>query len=190
MTSRFVQALGVCEVSLGHWLVVMSEADSYKAEDESYDQLVAYLDGELDAEVSLKIERRLAEDEDFRREARQLQSAWDMLDELPKVEVSEAFTQSTVEMVVVSAENELKSKNESAQRKNRMWWVGGAGGLIVTAAASFWLISSILARPNEQLVRDLPVIEDFELYRVVDDVDYLRRLSGSGLFDEEVEDAL
>ena len=63
----------------------MSEASSYNAEDQTYEQLVAYLDGELDAESSLQVERRLAEDAEFRRELRQLQRAWDMLDELPKV---------------------------------------------------------------------------------------------------------
>ncbi len=44
--------------------------------------------------------------------------------------------------------------------------------------------------PNEQLVRDLPVIEDIELYRVGESVEYMRQLDQSGLFDEEVEDAL
>ena len=168
----------------------MSETGSYNAEDGSYDQLVAYLDGELDAESSLYIERRLAEDENFRRDLRQLQSAWDMLDELPKSEVSESFARTTVEMVVLSAEQELKRQDETAQRTMRWWWFIGTGGLVATAWASFWLITLMLAKPNEQLARDLPVIEDIELYRVVDGVEYLRQLDGSGLFDEEVEDAL
>lgn len=168
----------------------MSEAGSYNAEDESYEQLVAYLDGELDAEGSLQVERRLAEDESFRRDLRQLQSTWDMLDELPKSEVSEAFTRTTVEMVVLSAEHELEEQKETAKRKSRLWWFAGAGGLLGTALVSFWLIALVLARPNEQLVRDLPVIEDIELYRVGESVEYLRQLDESGLFQQEVEDAL
>lgn len=168
----------------------MSEAGSYNPEDRSYDQLVAYLDGELDAESSLLVERRLADDEDFRRELRQLQSTWDLLDELPKSEVSEQFTQTTVEMVVLKANEDLEERKKTANVTSQLWWLLGGCGLLATALASYWLIAGLLARPNEQLVRDLPVIEDVELYRVVDSVEYLRQLDESGLFDEEVEDAL
>ena len=168
----------------------MSEAGSYNAEDRSYDQLVAYLDGELDAESSLLVERRLAEDEKFRRELRQLQSTWDMLDELPKSEVSESFTQTTIEMLVLEVQEELEERKETVDRTNRLWWFMGGCGLIGTALVSYWIIAALLAQPNEQLVKDLPVIEDIELYRVAESVDFLRQLDEAGLFDEEVEDAL
>ncbi len=166
----------------------MSETSSYNTDDQTYEQLVAYLDGELDAESSLQVERRLAEDAEFRRELRQLQSAWDMLDELPKVEVSEAFTQTTVEMVVLSAEQDMAVEKERGVHKNRLWWAVGGASLVGAALISFWLVSTFLERPNEQLVRDLPVIEDIELYRVADNVEFMRQLDESGLFDDEVED--
>ncbi len=172
------------------WVAVMSEASSYNAEDESYEQLVAYLDGELDAESSVQIERRLAEDAEFRRELRRLQHAWDMLDELPKVEVSEGFTQTTVEMVVLSAEHELQEEAKRVDRRGRLLWGLGGGVFAATALVSFWIVSTYLARPNEQLLRDLPVIEDIELLRVADNIEFVRYLNESGLFDEEVDDAL
>jgi len=168
----------------------MSEVSSHNADDQTYDQLVAYLDGELDAESSLQVERRLAEDIEFRRELQQLQSAWDMLDQLPKVEVSESFTQTTVEMVVLSAEHDLSAQRERVVNKSRLLWGVGGAILVGAAVASFWLVSWILVRPNEQLVRDLPVIENIDLYRVADSVEFLHQLDESGLFDEEVEDAL
>jgi anti-sigma factor RsiW len=168
----------------------MSEADAHETEEVLNDQLVAYLDGELDADATLRIERRLAEDEEFRRELQRLQQAWDMLDELPKSEVSETFTQTTVEIVALSAERELENQTVDAQRRTRWWWIAVSGASVVAAAASFWLLSLWFTRPNEQLVRDLPVIEDFDLYRVADSIEYVRLLEESGLFDEEVEDAL
>ncbi len=171
-------------------VAVMSEASSYNAENESYEQLVAYLDGELDAESSLQVERRLAEDANFRRELQQLQRTWDMLDELPKAEVSEAFTQTTVEMVVLSAEHELQEEGKRVVRRGRLLWAIGGGGLVATACVSFWLMSTYLSRSNERLVRDLPVIEDIELLRVADNMEFVRQLDKSGLFDEEVDDAL
>lgn len=168
----------------------MSEASSYSADDSVYEQLVAYLDGELDAESSLEVERRLAADEDFRRELQQLQRAWDMLDELPRAEVSESFTQTTVEMVVLSAEQELTAAKSVARRRRRVWsWVG-FGSLVAAILVDFAAVQFLLTRPNEQLVRDLPVIENVELYRVADNIDYLRELHESGLFAEEIDDAL
>lgn len=154
------------------------------------DQLVAYLDGELDADTSLKVERRLAEDEDFRRYLQQLQRAWDMLDELPKSEVSNSFTQTTVEMVALSAVEELEKKEKTVHRKKLTWWVVGAGGFVTAALASYGLIAMFLMRPNEQLLRDLPVIEEIELYRVVENAEFVKELEESGLFEEEGEDAL
>ena len=171
-------------------VAVMSEASSYNAEDESYEQLVAYLDGELDAESSLQVERRLAEDAEFRRELQHLQRTWDMLDELPKAEVSEAFTQTTVEMVVLSAELESQEEGKRVVRSGRLLWSIGGGGLVATAFISFWLMFTYLSRDNERLVRDLPVIEDIELLRVADNMEFVRQLDNSGLFDEEVDDAL
>lgn len=169
----------------------MCNANSYNTDDGLHEQLVAYLDGELDAESSLDVERRLAEDASFRRELQQLQGVWDALDELPRAEVDESFTQTTVEMVVLSTEQEIEQQQQTAQRKSRTWWLAAGGALLVTALATFWLVSFLLERPNERLLRDLPVIEDIELYRVADSVEYLRLLEESELFkEEEVGDAL
>jgi hypothetical protein len=93
-------------------------------------------------------------------------------------------------MVVLSAEHELEQKQETDHRKRRTWWFIGAGGFGVAALASYLLISFLFARPNQQLLRDLPVIEDIDLYRVVENEEFLRELEESGLFDEEGEDAL
>ena len=48
-------------------------------------QLVAYLDGELDDETNQEIERRLSADPEYRLRLQQLQQAWDLLDELPRL---------------------------------------------------------------------------------------------------------
>lgn len=169
----------------------MCNANSYNTDGGVHEQLVAYLDGELDAESSLDVERRLAEDASFRRELQQLQGVWDVLDELPKSEVNESFTQTTVEMVVLSTEQDIQQQRRTEERKKRSRWLYAGGVLAAMALVSFWLISVILERPNQQLLRDLPVIEDIELYRVADSVEYLHLLEESELFnDEEVGDAL
>ena len=46
------------------------------------EEIVAYLDGELDMETAAKVERRLADDPRYNARLNQLQRAWDMLDNL------------------------------------------------------------------------------------------------------------
>ena len=77
--------------------------------------LVAYLDGELEAAELQRVEDRLSRDPDYRLRLRQLQGTWDLLDELPRSSVNESFTRSTVEMVAVQAEESL----QTAQRRER-----------------------------------------------------------------------
>lgn len=167
----------------------MSELESNNTQDEAYEQLVAYLDGELDGEASQQVERRLAENVDYRRELQQLQRAWDMLDELPRAEVSDAFTQTTVEIVALSAAQELTETKGRTRRWERMLWGAAGAGVMIAALAGYLAFSTYLARPNTKLLRDLPVIEDIDLYQDADSVEFLRTLADTGLFDEEADDA-
>lgn len=170
-------------------VIPMSEPESYSTNDEAYEQLVAYLDGELDAETSQQVERRLAENVEYRRELQQLQRAWDMLDELPRAEVSESFTQTTVEMIALSVAEELAAV--PGRNRLRAWSVWGAAGIgtLLAALVGYLAVSSYLSRPNAALQRDLPVIENMDLYEVADSVDFLRQLEATGLFAEESDDA-
>jgi anti-sigma factor RsiW len=153
-----------------------------------YEQLVSYLDGELDAESSREVERRLAEDENYRRELQKLENAWDMLDELPSSEVSEGFTQTTVEMVALSAAQDIEQAKSQIKKRGRLVWALAGCSVLVAAGVGYAVMASLLAQPNRQLVDDLPVIENVELYRVADSVEFLRDLTEADLFGDEVEE--
>jgi hypothetical protein len=60
-------------------------------------ELVAYLDGELDATASRRIEARLAADPELRARATSLKRSFDLLDFLPKPEPSPAFATRTLD---------------------------------------------------------------------------------------------
>jgi len=168
----------------------MSMSEPSNTNDLAYERLVAYLDGELDAETSQQVERRLAEDADYRRDLKQMQRAWDLLDELPRAEVSETFTQTTVEMVALSAEHELKDVKSRVRHFDRLIWIAVGGSVVLAGVAAFWGVSRYYSRPNEQLAQDLPVIENVELYEVADSVEFLRELEQAGYFKEESDDEL
>src|SRR5437868_14946863 len=67
--------------------------------DQERADLVAYLDGELDADASQALETRLARDPVARAELEQLRRTWELLDYLPQPEPSAAFTHRTLERV-------------------------------------------------------------------------------------------
>lgn len=149
------------------------------------EELVAYLDGELDDEASRRIEQLLAADPKVRAALQGLERSWQLLDVLDRVEPDEGFTRTTMEMVALAAEEDLqKQQAEIPGRRRRQWLVGGAS-LLAAAAAGFLAVVFLRPDPNEQLLRDLPVLENLDQYRQVDDIEFLWLLDKSGLFSEE-----
>lgn len=158
---------------------ILTEADRIQEE------LVAYLDGELDADASDRVEQQLAADPAYRQKLKELQAAWDLLDQLPQAPVTESFTQTTVEMVALTAEAEVQAAEKRLSRR-RQWGVLAIG---FTAAAAllvgYVIMAQRLDRSNQRLVQDLPVIENVDLYRIADSVDFLKSLDDASLFEEE-----
>ncbi len=159
------------------------------ADEQLREELVAYLDGELDSEASLRVERRLAADPEYRRALQELEKAWELLDTLPRAEPDESFTRTTIEMVAVSAANDVDDLKLRQRRRRAMAILGMAASIVVAALAGFGAIYWTATAPNRELVRDLPVIENMEYYRHADSLEFLRRLDEQGLFQEEVVDA-
>src|SRR5437660_9357523 len=69
--------------------------------DEERENLVAYLDGELDEKTAHDLETRLNLDPEARAEADALQQTWGLLDYLPRPEPSVSFTHRTLERLAV-----------------------------------------------------------------------------------------
>ncbi|MES1213459.1 MAG: hypothetical protein ABUL64_02640, partial [Singulisphaera sp.] len=119
-------------------------------------------------------------DPHVREEVWQLERSWQMLDELPRTQVDESFTRSTVEMIALRAEEDLVAvQSEIPRRKRRLAIVAG-GLLLVAAAAGFLTIKTLNRRGEESMLRDLPVAEDLDQYRVIQDVEFLRALHSRG----------
>jgi anti-sigma-K factor RskA len=154
------------------------------------EELVAYLDGELDASGAARIERRLADDAAYRARLAQLQRAWDMLDKLQRSEAHDDFARSTVEMIAVQAADDAKTGQMRAVRRRSLAWVGLAAAALVAASGGYFLLQRRLDRPNRELVRDLPVIERIDEYRDADSVEFLQQLHREGLFAAEVDDGI
>ncbi|MCC6123947.1 MAG: hypothetical protein IT426_03215 [Pirellulales bacterium] len=145
------------------------------------EQLVAYLDGELDAEAVRRIEERLAAEPEVRETLNRLERTWEMLDELGATPVGESFTQTTLEMVAVAAEDDVRRAMAEVPLRRRRRWRLACAGVFAAAAAGFGAAFLALPNSNRQLLADLPVLENLEEYRQVDDIEFLRLLRQKGL---------
>ena len=118
-------------------------------------ELVAYLDGELDGAASEQVERRLSEDAAYRQQLRALQRTWDLMDHLPRVDLDEQFTQSTLTMVAVRAAGDAEvGQSQSRRRRRQVWWAGLAG-TVVAFAVGYLAVQQFTSQANRQLLRDL-----------------------------------
>ena len=149
------------------------------------EELVAYLDGELDGEQSRRIEQRAAVEPDARRMLEELDRTWQMLDELEARPTGEDFTCTTLEMVALAAADDAQKAKAAMPRlrlRARLW---AAGGLVGAAATGFLVITSLISDPNAQLLQDLPILESFDPYREIESIDFLLALNAEKLFTED-----
>jgi anti-sigma factor RsiW len=153
------------------------------------EELVAYLDGELEGEAARRMEHRLASEETVRRRLQQLAQSWDLLDQLPRTTVDDNFTRSTVEIVALAAEEELGQKAATEPRRRWMRWLLTSVAAVGACWIGFFVVVHLRPDPNQELLRDLPVIENQEVLKEAGDIDFLRKLDKEGLFPEESGDA-
>ncbi|MGI9472819.1 MAG: anti-sigma factor family protein [Rubripirellula sp.] len=137
--------------------------------------LVAYLDGELDRKAQSALEDRLLDDEPLRRRLQQLQTGWDLLEDLPDPAPSLKLVESTLELVVADIVKE-QSPKESMLRRYR-WPLGVAATCLIAIAGSFAIAASLSSREYEQQLDDLAVAEFLDAYNYGEDLKLMRQLS-------------
>lgn len=141
------------------------------------DDLVAYLDGELDDQTVQQIEHVLAQSNVARHEVDMLARTWDLLGSLPTPRASSEFTERTLSALVV--------KKPSIPLDQQPWFkvtrrTGIFASWMIGLTVCGWLGFLITARfvPNETdaLLEDLPVVQNFERYAEAGDIQFLREL--------------
>ncbi len=151
--------------------------------DEDREDLVAFLDGELDEDKARQLEGRLNLDPQVRAEAEAFQQTWGLLDYLPRPEPSESFTHRTLERLAV--------QTSTLRRGPAVRWLAGlawAAGVVLAAGAGLWaagLLWPKSAAADQALVRHLRVIDNLPRYEQIDDLDFLKALDAPDLFGED-----
>lgn len=166
------------------------------ASDRKQEELVAYLDGELPDEAASRVEKSLVDDSAVRRDVEQLTKTFDLLDLLPASQASEGFAEKTLtairtqsgepkpELTKSDAPAEMPQTNYSARAT--FWGIRAAAflGLLFVATTAFNGAFKQNSKPIDELLIELPIIERLDEYEEVGNVEFLKALSESGLFDE------
>lgn len=156
--------------------------------DSLYEELTSYLDGELDPHQVRQIEERLARDADYRAELQRMQRAWDLLDRLPRASVPESFSRSTMELVALAACDDARAVAEQLPQRQRRLRTGGLVAAAAAALFGFFVGRTLWSDPNEQLLQDLNVLQNYDLYYQADNLEFLKLLDQSGEFDDKDTD--
>ena len=161
---------------------------SEKLTSQQRENLVAYLDGELDEVSTQDIEQTLARSPEARHEVDMLTRTWELLDTLPKSKASDEFSERTLSSIKVE---DIKQSEagwfHSAIWRRRMSMVCWGLGLIVAASAAFSVFRYGISDESEPLVEELPLIQNYNVYSDVKDIEFLQELQKSGLFDEDLK---
>ena len=129
------------------------------------EQLVAYLDGELDAEKQPPHRGAAGQRSAGPRRHAAVGPHLGLLDELDTAPVHEGFTQTTLEMVAVAAAKDARARPPEAPAAARRLLV--AAGLLAAGLAGFLAVGP-LPDPNRQLLQDLPMLENLDQYREIE----------------------
>ena len=163
------------------------------------EELVAFLDGELDPKQAESVATRLSLDPKLRAEAESLQRAWEILDVLPRPQPSSAFASRTLSQAIpvpATATTQYLGGSAAttamlpARRSGIAFWVVSALA-VLAAGAGGYAGHLLLAPPKptaaDPALEDVPLMKNLRLYRNVDDMEYLKKLDSPEMFGDEGE---
>jgi len=163
--------------------------------DKEKEELVAYLDGELPDESALRVEKSLVDDAAVRSDVEQLTKTFDLLDLLPASKASDGFAEKTLTAIrtqesipntkVTDKISSVEKSQPNVSRRAIAWGTRCIAflGLMFAATTGFNGAFKQGSEPIDELLTELPVIQRLDEYQEIGDVEFLRILSESGLFD-------
>lgn len=145
--------------------------DSVSPEDEL---LVAYLDGELDADDKTSLEQKLSSDPALRARLDQLRSAWDLLDELPVTKPDPNFPQSTIEMVAMSA---VQFEGNARSKRASRWWLVGWLAMPLLVLVGYLSVRGWYRYEERLAIQEVHLLADWEALKAVGSYEWLEKLT-------------
>jgi hypothetical protein len=144
----------------------------------------SYLDGELTEEEAREFEAKLATSPEERANFQAMKKTWEMLDYLPKPDVTMAFTAKTMKKMQALSSPTVAIKEYSYGDRGLLI----AAGLLVLFAGGFGLGSlsfNDTSRVDAELVNNLRLYENKNLYEQIENIEFLKKLDAPDLFGQE-----
>ena len=157
------------------------ESQSGGVDFSDFDELTAYLDGELDETQTQAVENRLGSDSKYLAEMQSLQKTWDLLDTLPVQEPGGSFTKTTMEMIVGDAVSVAKN------RRKRTVFLGRVAIIsllpIIFFATAYGVARRLQTDSDRRLIENLSVIENYNKYEAINcSLEFLESIRGVDFF--------
>ncbi|TWU49764.1 anti-sigma factor family protein [Rubripirellula reticaptiva] len=147
--------------------------------------LVAYLDGELERSERTEVENRLLDDETLRVRLQQLQSGWDLLEELPDPAPNTKLVETTLELAVadlVSASPPKSSMQDRFRYPVGIFLACALGSLIAVVGTR-----TVQRRSFEKQLRELAIAESMDAYFYAGDLNLMRSLAADSQWTQMVK---
>ena len=96
------------------------------------------------------MEDRLATDDEYRQQLRDLDQAWEALNALPTTAVDDGFARTTIELACVAAEEDLSQRTAQAAAENRgrmRWWIAAG---VAAAVIAFVMVRALRGPPQQR----------------------------------------
>jgi len=145
---------------------------------EQRENLVAYLDGELDEAGAQEVEQILSESPVARHEVDMLSRTWDLLTALPGAKASEDFSRKTLTSIRAAEASQGGIDGDAVARQVKR-------GLVLAATVAILAVCGVVAFrgmktgvPNDAdlLLNDFDVIEHLDEYQEIGDIEFLKTL--------------
>jgi hypothetical protein len=170
--------------------------------DGATEELVAFLDGELDEKAAESFATRLTLDPKLRAEADAMQRAWDILDVLPRPQPTGNFASRTLSQVMPlspsasgtqvfapSGPAAITMSAVPATRPSGGFWLASMLVILIAGVGGYIGHREFMPTPkpvvSEPTLDDVPLMKNLRLYRNIDDSDYLKKLDTPDLFGDE-----
>ena len=148
--------------------------------------LVAYLDGELGELDSRAIKTKLSHSPTARREVEALEKTWELLEYLPRPQVSDDFAARTLTGArQLSAEGGRIEQVARRVARRVAWLATGTVASLLAFLLGFLLTHWVWPNPTARLARELPLAEHLDEYREVGSFNFLQQLYDSPEFNAE-----
>lgn len=150
---------------------------------EQRDNLVAYLDGELEEDTTQYIDQVLAKSEVARHEVEALARTWELLDLLPRPNATDTFTERTMTTLRVSEvrTNMVDQPWFGYVRKAAVAAVWVAV-LLVSASAGYMVTTRAIANPHDELLTNLELLKSLDMYQEIGSMSFASELQRLGTF--------